>query len=133
MVEGEGVLETVSGDVSGVPVAADVVDQHVNPVKRREYLVGKPPYLGLGGQVSDEHVDPPAACADLPSRVLGAVAVAAGDRQVRTHRRQAECGRPADATGATGDEHRLAGHPPAVQRIRHFRLNGGYWSVSSPA
>ena len=111
MVEGEGVLEPVGGDVPGVPVAADVVDQHIDPGEALEHLGSQPPHLRLGGEVRDEHVHVAAAGgADLASRVLGALAVPAGDREVRTHRRQAEGGRFADASAAAGDQHRLAGH-----------------------
>ncbi len=39
MVEGERALEPVRGDVPGVPVAPDVVHQHVDPGKALEYLV----------------------------------------------------------------------------------------------
>ena len=72
MVEREGALEPVSGDVPGVPVPADVVDQHIDPGKVLEHLAGQPPHLRLGGQVRDEHVHLPAAGrADLAGRVLG--------------------------------------------------------------
>ena len=86
--------------------------------KRWQHLVGQPPHLRLGGQVRDEHVHLPAAgCADLASRVLGAAAVPAGDRDVRTHRGQAQGGRLADACGAAGDQHCPAGHRPVVDLI----------------
>ena len=116
MVEREGVLEPVSGDVSGVPEAPDVVDQHIDPGKALEYLVGQPSHFRLGGQVRDEHVHRPATrVADLASRALGAVAVAAGDREVRTQRGQAQGGRFADASAGTGNQHRLAGHRPDIR------------------
>jgi hypothetical protein len=93
MIDGEGSLQPVGGGVPGVPVPADVVDQHIDPRKGLEYLLGQPSYLCLGGQVGDEHVDlPTAGCADLPRRVLGAPSVATGDRQARTHRGQAQSG-----------------------------------------
>jgi hypothetical protein len=107
--------------VPGVPVPADVVDQHIDPRQGLEYLLGQPSYLCLGGQVGDEHVDlPTAGCADLPGRVLGAPAVATGDRQVCTHRGQAQSGRLTDAGGGTGDQHRPAGHRAAVS-LFHVR------------
>src|SRR6266540_1538634 len=137
MVEGEGALEPVSGDVPGVPVPPDVVDQHIDPGEALEYLVSQPPHLRLAGQVRDEHVHLPAAgCADLASRALGAPAVPASDRQVRTHRGQAQGGRPADAAAATGDQHGPAGHRPAVDLL-HVQLDwfsgSRSWASSSSA
>ena len=115
MVEGEGALEPVSGDMPGVPVPPGVVNQHIDPGKALERLVSQPPHLRLGGQVRDEHVHLPAAGrADLASRVLAAPAVPAGDREVRAHRGQAQGGRLADASGAPGDQHCPAGHRPRV-------------------
>ena len=63
VVEGEGALEPVGGEVPGVPVPPDVVDQHVDPRQALEHLVGQPAHLGLRRQVRDEHVHlpPPAA------------------------------------------------------------------------
>ena len=131
MVEGEGALEPVGGDVPGVPVAADVVDQHVEPGQALEYLGGQPAHLRLGGEVGDEHVDLPAAgCADLAGRGLGASAVPAGDRQVRAHRGQAERGRLADAAGGTGDQHGPTGHRPGWMRVIVLPLRRiGAWSA----
>jgi len=100
MVECERSLQAVRSDVPGIPVPADVVDQHIDAGQASKYLVSQPPDLRLGGQVRDEHVHLLAAGrADLASRVLGSPAVTAGDREVRTHRRQAEGGCPADAAG----------------------------------
>jgi hypothetical protein len=48
VVEREGALEPVSGDVRGVPVATDVVDQYVDPGEALEHLAGQPPDLRLG-------------------------------------------------------------------------------------
>jgi hypothetical protein len=122
MVEREGALEPVSGDVPGVPVPPDVVDQHIDPGKALEYLLSQPPHLRLGGQVGDEHLHLPATgCAELASRALGGPAVAAGDRQVRAHRCQAKGGRPPDASGGTRDQHGPAGHRPAVE-LFHVRV-----------
>ena len=45
MVDREGVLEPVGGDVAGIPVAADVVDQDVDPRKALAYLPSQPPHL----------------------------------------------------------------------------------------
>jgi hypothetical protein len=126
MVEGEGVLEPVSGDVPGVPVPPDVVDQHIDPGEALEYLLSQPAHLRLGGQVRDEHVHLPAAGrADLPSGALGALLVPAGDREVRTHSGQAQGGRSADACGAAGDQHRPAGHRTAVD-LFHVRAPWAY-------
>src|ERR1022692_4537566 len=61
MVEGKGALEPVSGDVPGVPVPTDVVDQYIDPGKAPEYLVSQSAHLRLAGQVRDEHVHRPAA------------------------------------------------------------------------
>lgn len=66
MVEGEGALEALSRDVPGVPVATDVIDQHVDPGKALQHFGSEPPHLGLGGQVRHEHIDRPTpGCADL--------------------------------------------------------------------
>jgi len=111
VVEGEGALEPVSGDVPGVPVAAGVVDEHVNPRQALEDLTGQSPYLGLGGQVCDEHVHLPAASrADLAGGSFGALPVPAGDREVRAQGGQAQGGRFADACGAASDDHCSADH-----------------------
>src|ERR1039458_7467551 len=48
MVEGEGALEPVSGDVPGVPVPADVVDQNIDPGQALEYLVSQQSHLRPG-------------------------------------------------------------------------------------
>ena len=56
VVEREGVLEAVHGDVPVRPVAADVVDEHVEARVGRLDLGGQAPYLGLGGHVRLEHV-----------------------------------------------------------------------------
>src|SRR5215208_568034 len=99
MINGEGSLQPVGGGVPGIPVPADVIDQHIDPRQGLEYLLGQPSYLCLGGQVGDEHVDlPTAGCADLPGRVLSAASVAAGNRQVCTHHGQAQSGRLTDAS-----------------------------------
>ena len=70
---GERVLETVDRDPPGVPVAPDVVDQHVDPGKSELDLVGQAPYLGLGGQIRDEgqHLAPVGGT-DLPGCGVGA-------------------------------------------------------------
>jgi hypothetical protein len=116
MVEGEGALKPVSGDVPGVPVPSDVVDQHVDPGKPLEYLVSQPPHLRLGGQVRDEHGHLPAAgCAQLGSRVLGAPTVPARDRQVRTHHGQTQFKEP---TGDREDE------PPSEAKLILWLLHG---------
>ena len=101
MVEGEGALEAVSGDVPRVPVPADVVDQHINPGKGLEHLGSKPSHLHLGGKVGDENVHPPTAGGpDLLRRAFGALAVAPGDRKVRTPRGQAQGDGLADAAAS---------------------------------
>src|ERR671939_82834 len=103
MIEGEGALDPVSGDVPRIPVAADIVDQHINPGQAVEYVVCQPPDLRLGGQVRDKHVHlTTASCADLAGRVIRAAAVAAGDREVGTHRGQPHGGRFADTSASTG-------------------------------
>ena len=119
MVDGEGALEPVRGDIPGVPVPPGVVEEHIDPGKALEYFARQPPHLRLGGQVSDEHLHRPAAGrADVASRGLGAAAVPAGDRQVRAHRGQAQGSGPADASGAAGDQHRPAGHRPAADLVQ---------------
>ena len=115
VVKGEGAFEAVGGDMPAVPVPPDVVDQHIDSGKALKYLVGQPPHLRLGGQVGDEDVYRPAARGtDLSSRAIGALAVSAGDREVCTHGGQAQRGGLADAAAATGDQHRLARHRPAL-------------------
>ncbi len=47
MVEGEGALEAVGGDVAGGPEAADVVDQHVEARVRVEHLCREAAHLDL--------------------------------------------------------------------------------------
>ena len=90
MVEGEGALEPASGDVPGAPVPPSSLTS-TSIRERLEYLLSQPPHLRLGGQVRYEQGHLSAAgCADLTSRALGAVAVPAGDREVRTHRGQAQ-------------------------------------------
>ena len=111
MVEGEGAFEPVCGDVPGVPVPADVVDQHMDPRKALQYLLSQLSYFRPGGQVCDEEVHPPVTgCTDLASRVLSAYAISASDRQVRTHPGQTQRGCPANAARGTGDQHCPAGH-----------------------
>ena len=80
MVECEGALQPVRSEVAGVPVATDIVDQHVDPRQALEDLADQTPHLRLRGQVRDEHVHAPAAGrADLPGRGLGVPAVSADD------------------------------------------------------
>ncbi len=45
VVEGERLLESVRGEVAGVPVATDVVDEHIEARERRQHLIGQPSYL----------------------------------------------------------------------------------------
>src|SRR5438105_11506296 len=121
MIESEGALESVSGDVPSVPVAPNVVYQHVDRGKDLKDLIRQPTHVRLGRQVRDEHVHQPAAgCADLARRILGALAVAACNHEVRTEPGQAQCSRLADARGGTGDQHGLAGHRSAVS-LSHVR------------
>ena len=47
MVQGEGALEPVRGDVTGIPVSPGVVDQHIDPGKALQHLAGQPPHLRL--------------------------------------------------------------------------------------
>ena len=111
MVEGKGAFEPVCGDVPGVEVPADVVDQHMDPRKALQYLLSQLSYLRLGGQVCDEEVHPSATgCTDLPSRVLSASAISASDRQVGTHPGKTQRGSQTNATRGTGDQHCPAGH-----------------------
>jgi hypothetical protein len=58
---------------AAVPAVPNVVDQHIDPGKALEDLVGQPPHLRLGGQVGHEHLPRPAAGggADLVRRALG--------------------------------------------------------------
>ena len=81
VVDGEGVLQAVGGDVPGGPEPAHVVDQHVQARVRGEDLTGQTAHLGLDGQVGYEHIDGRVArrCADVASGGLGPGAVAAND------------------------------------------------------
>src|SRR5512133_2101810 len=126
MVEGEGAFEPVCGDVPGVEVSADIVDQHMDPREALQYFLSQLLYLRLGGQVCDEEVHPPATGGtDLPSRVLSAYAISASDRQVRTHPGQAQRGCPANATRGTGDQHGPAGHRLHQGRSLTARVRSG--------
>jgi hypothetical protein len=119
MIDGEGALEPVGGEMSVVPVPADVVDEHIDPRKPLQRLLRQPAHLGLRRQVGDEHVDV-STCGglDLSGRLFGAVAVSASDRQMCAEGGQSHSGRLADAAAGTGDQHRLAGHRP-VQFLAH--------------
>src|SRR4029450_12111154 len=111
MVEGEGAFEPVCGDVPSVEVAADVVDQHMDPREALQHFLSQLSYLRLGGQVCDEEIHPAATGGiDLPGRVLSAYAISASDRQVRPQPGQTQRGCPANATRGTGDQHCPAGH-----------------------
>src|SRR3954470_23026415 len=118
MVDGEGALEAVRGDVPRVPVAPGVVDQHIVPGQPPECFSRQPSYLDLGGQVAHEDVHPlTTGGLDLAGRVLGTALVTADDRDVRPQVRQTHGGRPADAPGAPGDEHRASGHRSVVDLL----------------
>ena len=81
VVNGEGAFEAVGGDMPGVPVPPDVVDQHIDSGKALKHLVGELPHLSLGGQVGDEDVYRPATRgADLSSRAVGPLAVTSSSR-----------------------------------------------------
>ena len=43
----KGVLEPVPGDVAGIPVPADVVDQHIDAREVLEYLGSQTPHVRL--------------------------------------------------------------------------------------
>jgi hypothetical protein len=74
-------------------------------------LVGESPYIGLGGQIRDKghHLDAMIVL-DRTRGGVGASGVAAGDRNLCTHRGQSKRGCLADAAGATGDKDGVAGH-----------------------
>ena len=132
VVHGEGVLETVDGDPPGVPVAPDVVDQHVDPRQSVSDLVSQAPYLGLGGQIRDEGQHLAAVGApDVPRGGVGARGVAAGDGDACAHRGQSEGGRLADAAGAAGDEDGAAGHGVLHYEARAYvaRVSARAWSM----
>jgi hypothetical protein len=116
MVQGEGVLETVYRDPSGVPVAADVVDQDIHPGQSVLDLLSQAPYLGLSGQVRDEgHHLATVGGTDLACGGVRASEVAAGDGDAGTHDGQPVGGCLADAAGGTGHEDGAAG-----QRVLHY-------------
>ena len=112
MVDGEGVLQAVGGDVPGGPEPAHVVDQHVQVWVPVQDLTGETVDLGLDGQVGREHVHGRAArCgADVASGGIGPGAVAANDAYSGTQGRQPGGGGLADAAGSPGDQDRLPGH-----------------------
>ena len=130
MVEGEGVLQPVCCDVPGVPVPPDVVDQHVEPGKDADDLLGQLPDLRLGGQISHEHIDCPTVRGlDLSGRVLRAGAVTAADRDVRPHAGQTHGSRPTDAACAPSDQNCAPDHRPSLD-LAHVRPS---FAVQQPA
>ena len=115
MVDGERALEPVGSHMSGVPVAAHVVDERIQARKVVQDLCRQPSHLRLFGHIGNEQVDLPAdGGLYLTSRVLGAVRISTGDGNVSAQLGKAQGRCPADATGGPGDEHRLAGQRPAV-------------------
>jgi hypothetical protein len=54
MVDGEGALEPVGGDVPGRPVPADVVDQQMDSRKGLSYLLSQVSYFRFARRVCDE-------------------------------------------------------------------------------
>ena len=81
VVEREGALEAVGGDVPGVPVPADVVDQHVDPGRPCEHLLRASRRTSAWEDMSATKTS---TCAPWPrgsrARCPRRVAVPAGDR-----------------------------------------------------
>src|SRR6478736_350028 len=100
--------------------------------KALQYLLSQLSYLRLGGQICDEQVHPPATGGtDLASRVLSTPAVSTDDREACSHLGQAQRGRPADASAATGDQHCPTGHRPCSMFVLLRRLDAEVASAVS--
>jgi hypothetical protein len=107
-------LQVVGGDPPGPPEATDVVHQDIHPRVRGQHRIGEPPHLGLPGQVGGERVHRRTAglAGDLDGDGRGTGLAPPDDPDAGAEHGQAERGGPADATGATGDQHGPAGHRP---------------------
>ena len=112
MIEREGVLEAVGGDVPVRPEPANVVHQHVQPRIPVEHLTRQAAYLGLRGEVRGERVDRRVVRrgADVGRRRFGAIHVAAGDGYPSTQSGESNRRGLADPAGGTRDQDGLAGH-----------------------
>ena len=112
MVDGEGALQPVGGEVPGGPEPAHVVDQHIQPRVGAADRDGESAYLGLAGHVGGERVHRRVAglAGDPGGGGLGPRLVPAGDADAGAQRGQAGGGRPADAASAARDQRSLACH-----------------------
>ena len=116
MVEREGVLQAVGGEVPVSPEPADVVDQHVQARVGVQHLSGQTAHPGLGGHVGGKGVHGWVARrgADGCRGRLGAGLIAAGDADPGAQRGEPDGGGPADTAGASGDQNGLPGHQRGV-------------------
>jgi hypothetical protein len=116
VVDREGALQAVGGEVPVGPEPADVVDQHIQPRVGAGHLRGQTAHPGLGGHVSGKGVHHWAArCgADAGRGRLGAGLITAGDADPGAQRGEPDGDGPADATGAPGDQNGLPGHEGGV-------------------
>ena len=105
MIQCEGALEPVVREVPCVPVAADVVDQHVEWRDALEHLGSEASDLRLGGEIGDEDVygSTPSA-ADRALRGADAFAVPSGDGHVSPQPGETERSRQADTAGRARDQ-----------------------------
>jgi len=116
VVEREGALQAVGGEVPVSPEPADIVNQHVQPRIGVSHLGGQAAHLCQDRHVGGKGVDGWAArCgADAGRGRLGTGLITAGDADPG-----AQCGEPdggglADATCASGDQNGLPSHEGGV-------------------
>jgi hypothetical protein len=116
VVEREGALQAIGGEVPVSPEPADVIDQHIQPRIGASHLGGQMAHPGLGGHVRGKGIHRRAArCgADAGRGRLGAGLIAAGDADPGAQGGEPDGGGLADATGASGDQNELPGHQGGV-------------------
>ena len=110
MVDGQGPLQPIDRGVAVGPVAAGVVDQHVQPLVLAPVRLGGLADRGLGGQVGQEQLDPQVAGGRLE---LGHAGLAPGRIAGDQHQLGAQPAQPggdrlADPGGGPGDQVRPA-------------------------
>ena len=116
VVEREGVLHAIGGDVPVSPEPADVVDQHVQPRVGVQYLSGQTAHPGLNRHVRGKGIHRRATRggADARRGRLGAGRIPAGDADPGAQRGEPDGGGPAYAAGTSGDQNGLPGHERGV-------------------
>ena len=112
MIQREGTLQTVSGDVPVSPEPADVVDQHVQTRIGASHLGSQTAHLRLDGHVGDKDIH---RCVTRRSADTGrgrhsTRLVAAGNADPGAQRGEPGGGSHADAPCASGDQNGLPGH-----------------------